>query len=61
MVAAKGGESLNNISVDTDYIILGGSNASVRKSSKLVQAEKLMNAGYKIEIISEKVFMKLLG
>lgn len=63
MVAAKGGQSINSISADTDFIILGGSKTSLtgRKSSKLVLAERLINAGYRMKIISEEEFLKLLG
>ncbi|WP_078381997.1 exonuclease domain-containing protein [Sutcliffiella halmapala] len=64
MIAAKGAIPQNGINDETNYIILGDFDHAIiarNKSSKLKKAESMIREGYKIEIISELDFLKMLG
>lgn len=63
LVANKGGIPQNNITKDTDYIILGNFEEVMiksNKSSKLLKAEKMISEGKELEIISEEDFLKMV-
>jgi DNA polymerase III subunit epsilon len=63
LIAHKGGIPQNNITKETDYIVLGDfHNAMIKgnKSTKLQKAEKMISEGKELEIISEEDFMKML-
>lgn len=63
LVANKGGKPQNGINKETNYIILGNFDDVMikgEKSSKLEKAEKLINEGKELEIISEEDFMKMI-
>lgn len=64
IVADKGGYPQNNITKDTDYIVLGNFDDSMikgNKSSKLERAEKMISEGSTLEIISEEDFLQLMS
>jgi DNA polymerase-3 subunit epsilon len=64
LVAEKGGKPQKNVTIDTDYIILGDFEEAMikgKKTAKLRKVEKLIHEGYGIEIISEKDFLKMLS
>lgn len=63
LVANNGGIPQNNVTKDTDYIILGNFEEIMikgNKSSKLLKAEKIISEGKELEIISEEEFLKML-
>lgn len=63
LVAKKGGKPQNGINKETNYIILGNFEDVMikgNKSSKLEKAEKMINEGKEIEIISEEDFIKMI-
>jgi DNA polymerase III subunit epsilon len=63
LVAGRGGMPQNNVTKETNYIILGGFDDVMikgNKSTKLKKAEKLITEGQDLEIISEEDFLKML-
>jgi DNA polymerase-3 subunit epsilon len=63
LIASKGGRPQNGLNKETDYIILGGFDDVMikgNKSSKLEKAEKMIQEGKELEIISEEDFLKML-
>ncbi|NLP50248.1 exonuclease domain-containing protein [Bacillus sp. RO1] len=63
LVGKKGGTPQNGINKQTDYIVLGDFEDVMikgNKSSKLIKAEKMINEGKNIEIVSEQDFLKML-
>ncbi|OIU68759.1 exonuclease domain-containing protein [Rossellomorea aquimaris] len=61
MAAGCGGQPQNSVTAKTHYIILGNYEDVMikgKKSSKIMKAEKLINDGKKVEIISEEDFLK---
>lgn len=63
LVGKKGGTPQNGINNQTDYIVLGDFEDVMikgNKSSKLIKAEKMINEGINIEIVSEQDFLKML-
>lgn len=63
LVANNGGSPQNNVTKETDYIIIGNFEDVMikgNKSSKLKKAEKMVNEGKELEIIGEEDFLKML-
>ncbi|MCM3323282.1 exonuclease domain-containing protein [Cytobacillus kochii] len=63
LIANKGGIPQNGINKETNYIILGDFEEVMikgNKSSKLEKAEKMINEGKELEIISEEDFIKMI-
>lgn len=64
VVVNIGGYCGDSVTQKTDFLILGNydycNTVEVGKSSKLIKAEKLILAGYDIQIISENVFYDML-
>lgn len=61
MAAGCGGQPQNSVTAKTNYIILGNYEDVMikgKKSSKIMKAEKLINDGKKVELISEEDFLK---
>ena len=63
-VLKSGGQNMEHIDRNTDFLVLGNSSydlyLSGKKSRKTQQAEELQNHGYDVNIISEKEFLKTL-
>lgn len=63
IVVDLGGLCENNVTKNTNYLIIGGLNSPLikdGKSSKMIKAEKLRRSGQDIQIISENTFYGLL-
>ncbi|MEA3320956.1 MAG: exonuclease domain-containing protein [Bacillota bacterium] len=63
LIANKGGIPQNGINKETNFIILGNFEEVMikgNKSSKLEKAEKMINEGKDLEIISEEDFIKMI-
>ncbi len=63
IVANLGGHCENNVTKNTNFLIVGGMRSSLvkdGKSSKMVKAEKLRRSGQKIQILSEETFCDLI-
>lgn len=63
LIGSKGGTPQNGITKQTDFIILGDFEDVMikgNKSTKLLKAEKMINEGKAIEIVSEEDFLKML-
>jgi NAD-dependent DNA ligase len=62
-VEELGGVSRSSVSKDLDYLVVGDEGSPLygngKKGSKMVAAEKLIDQGADLKIISESVFMKL--
>jgi len=65
LVVNLGGKCLNNITKQTNFLILGNfdysSNVKGGKSSKLKKAEKLILSGQDLQVLSENVFYDLIN
>lgn len=59
LVARHGGRLVRNVSVDTDYLVIGGS-SSDRETTKSRAAAELSEAGAAIQIVSEPDFLARL-
>ena len=57
-VEEKGGEALDSVTQDLDYLVVGAGGGA---GSKLEKAKKLQAKGSKVEIIREENWKKLLS
>ena len=64
IIANLGGKNRDNVTSDTNYLVLGNNDYNPilrgKKSNKLIKAETLKLKGQDIEIISENVFYDLI-
>lgn len=58
-VRKLGGKTPDTMSKQVDYLVIGD-NAIDKKSTKQIQAENLIKEGFKINIISESEFLKMI-
>ena len=58
-VKERGGQTPEVDSKTLTYLVVGDG-AEERKSSKLVKAERYIEQGYKVSIISEREFLKMM-
>lgn len=56
-VEALGGEAINSVSKDLDYLVVGGEGGA---GSKLTKAKKYVSEGTKLKILPEQEFLKLI-
>lgn len=64
IVVKSGGTPQGMINKSTDYLVVGNYDQVMRsgnKSSKLIRAERLVEEGIKLEIISEEDFLKMVN
>ncbi|WP_416826217.1 exonuclease domain-containing protein [Ectobacillus polymachus] len=63
LLASKGGTPQNGLNKETNFIVVGDFRDVMiegNKSTKLLKAEKMINEGKELEIISELDFLKML-
>jgi len=58
MVEREGGESAQSVTKDLDYLVIGDGGGA---GSKLEKAKKLQEKGGKVQVISEREFLKMVG